>query len=1273
LVFRVAIAVFSIALSLFAGTPPSGFTEFPVAASLNQPTAFAFAPDGRIFVCEQGGALRVIKNSSLLQTPFLTVQVDSTVERGLLGVAVDPQFASNGFVYIYYTMGTVTPPRNRVSRFTANGDVAIPGSETVLLELDDLNDSPTHNGGALRFGPDGKLYIAVGENGVGANAQLLTNLLGKMLRMNKDGTIPSDNPNLGTTGKNRLIWAYGLRNPFTFNFDPRTGQMFINDVGQSLWEEVNLGAAGANYGWPDTEGATADPEFVSPYYAYPHTYGFFPGCAIAGGAFYNPQNPTFPAPYLGRYFFADLCGGWIVSINPQDGASPSLFLSDAESPVAIEVSPDGDLYYLERGTGGSTGAVKRIRSTSPQAPAIVVQPEDIQAFAGASATFSVAAAPQPLTYQWRRNGVNIPGATSATYTLTGVQLSDSLSTFSVLVTNSLGSVASEGAVLTVLSATPPTAVILSPAEGSLFKAGDTITFAATAEDQFDNVIQPSTFRWRVDYITGSATRPFVQEFTGPGGSFSVPAVTPYTLPDVYFLIYLTVTDSQGLPATVVRRVDPRVSQFTFTSSHPGVQLTLDGQPFTPPRTVSSVVGLTRPIGASTQENAGVRHNFVSWSDGGAATHNITVSETPASYAAVFAQQFLLTTGANPANGGTVTAGGWFNSGTTHSVSATPAAGYRFTGFTGDLTGASPQNIVMNTPRTVTANFACVASLSAPSLSAGAAGGGAAVAVTTGAGCSWSATGLPDWIHLNSGSPAVGSGTVTFILQPNSSGASRMATLTISGEPFTVTQAAASTQCAFQLSATSGSVAASGGLITVNVTTASNCSWNVVTRDSWVTVVASGSNIGTSAITLSIAANSTAQPRSSQVTIAGETFTVTQPGGSNGGVASGLSFVPMQPCRLVETRHDYNFQGRTAPFGPPLLSGGEARTIVPSLSNVCQIPASAKAYVLNVTLAPFSGVDYVTIWPAGTPRPDVWTVRSPDGQIVANSAIVQAGQNGGIVVYASSPTDLIIDISGYFTDDRTVSTSAYYPMQPCRAIETRALYRPEPGPFGPPTLNAGERRSYRLPASPHCQVPAGAKAYTLMITAVPPASLPFLTAWPTGGEQPNVSTLNSPAGRVIANSVIVPASADGSIDVRALDRTDILVDITGYFASDDGVRGLFYFPVTQCRAYDSQTQLILQDDSVRTIAVPSAPQCSAIPSNAQAYALNVTALPAGSPMPFLTVYATGAPRPNSSILNAFEGQIMTNSAVVPAGMNGAIDVYAFRRTHVVVEVSGYFLR
>jgi glucose/arabinose dehydrogenase len=344
------LALTTIAPLAKAATVPTGFTDAVVASGLNNPTAMALAPDGRIFVCQQGGALRVIKNGVLLATPFLTVPVDATGERGLLGVAFDPNFVSNQLVYIYYTATTPTI-HNRLSRFTASGDVALAGSETIIMELPNLSTATNHNGGAIHFGPDGLLYIAVGDNANGANAQSLATRLGKMLRITSTGAIPTNNPFFNTaTGDNRAIWALGVRNPFTFSFQNGTGRMFINDVGQNVWEEINDGIAGSNYGWPTCEGFCnpPNPSFRDPIFAYQNDAST---CAITGGAFYNPTINQFPAQFVGNYFFADFCGGWIRRLDPANGNAVSDFATGVSLPVDLKVSPDGFLYYLARGAG----------------------------------------------------------------------------------------------------------------------------------------------------------------------------------------------------------------------------------------------------------------------------------------------------------------------------------------------------------------------------------------------------------------------------------------------------------------------------------------------------------------------------------------------------------------------------------------------------------------------------------------------------------------------------------------------------------------------------------------------------------------------------------------------------------------------------------------------------------------------------------------------------------------------------------------------------------
>ncbi|MFN0279311.1 MAG: PQQ-dependent sugar dehydrogenase [Pyrinomonadaceae bacterium] len=373
--------------SIAGGTYPPGFTETVIVSGLTRPTAFAIHPDGRIFFLQQTGEVRVIKNGALLPTPFTTIAVNypNGSERGLLGVAFDPDYATNRYVYFYYTSPTPSI-HNRVSRFTAdiaNEDVAVAGSEVAILDLENLNTT-IHNGGAIHFGTDGKLYVGVGDNNVPANSQSVANRLGKVLRINSDGTIPADNPtsfpNVAATpdGVNRAIWALGLRNPFTFNIQPGTGRIYFNDVGLGTWEEVNNGTAGANYGWSTCEGACGTSGMTNPAYQFSSS-GIGNGeCAVAGGAFYNPSNVMFPASYVGKYFFTDFCAGWIKYIDPANlpeaGSALTFGSNLGFGFVDVQVHHEGSLYYLSRNTSPNAGYLVRVEYPAGFTPTATASP-----------------------------------------------------------------------------------------------------------------------------------------------------------------------------------------------------------------------------------------------------------------------------------------------------------------------------------------------------------------------------------------------------------------------------------------------------------------------------------------------------------------------------------------------------------------------------------------------------------------------------------------------------------------------------------------------------------------------------------------------------------------------------------------------------------------------------------------------------------------------------------------------------------------------------------
>lgn len=335
---------------------PGQFNRQVLVTGLSAPTAMCQLPDGRILVTQQGGQVAVIKNGVLLPTPFISLTVDDFFERGLLSIVAHPDFANNGFVYMYHTVPAVgtTPAFNRVVRVTAVGDVAQAGSLVQLFRLEALG-AGNHNGGSLQFGRDGMLYVGVGENAVPSNAQSTSNCLGKLLRVSPvDGAPASGNP-FPTSGCPR-IWALGLRNPYTFAVapEPLPSWIFVNDVGQNSFEEVNNVTRGGNYGWPTTEGFHSNPSFLQPVVSYSHDVGN----VITGGTFYYaPPGAAFPFPaqYQGQYFFADFGGSWVASVAP--GALPTTytgaptFATDTDSPVDLEVTADGDLLVLSYSQG----------------------------------------------------------------------------------------------------------------------------------------------------------------------------------------------------------------------------------------------------------------------------------------------------------------------------------------------------------------------------------------------------------------------------------------------------------------------------------------------------------------------------------------------------------------------------------------------------------------------------------------------------------------------------------------------------------------------------------------------------------------------------------------------------------------------------------------------------------------------------------------------------------------------------------------------------------
>ncbi len=327
-----------------------GVVEQVVADSLDSPVSMAIAPDGRVFVCEQGGRLRVVRGGRLLARAFVTVPTTAFQEEGLLGVAFDPQFARTKRVFVCYT--ALTPTRhNVIAAYVAREDTAA-GEGTIIYEFD-THAEHLHVGGALRFGRDGTLYAASGQSGDGTRSHSLASTAGKIVRILPDGRIPRDNPfPAETRGRNAAIWARGLRNPFAFDIHPRTGRMLVNDVGGDRYEEVNEGRRGADYGWPVAEGPIRQPPFEDPLYVYEHD----DGCAVTGGTFYAPAKAALGEEWKDGYFFSDYCANEIRWLSPGNPTRLVRFgRTSVAGPVDLRVAADGALWYLARGNSAPTG------------------------------------------------------------------------------------------------------------------------------------------------------------------------------------------------------------------------------------------------------------------------------------------------------------------------------------------------------------------------------------------------------------------------------------------------------------------------------------------------------------------------------------------------------------------------------------------------------------------------------------------------------------------------------------------------------------------------------------------------------------------------------------------------------------------------------------------------------------------------------------------------------------------------------------------------------
>jgi uncharacterized repeat protein (TIGR01451 family) len=427
------------------------------------------------------------------------------------------------------------------------------------------------------------------------------------------------------------------------------------------------------------------------------------------------------------------------------------------------------------------------------------------------------------------------------------------------------------------------------------------------------------------------------------------------------------------------------------------------------------------------------------------------------------------------------------------------------------------------------------------------------------------------------------------------------------------------------------------------------------------VLGGGTSYPAITVTVNVGA-SAASPQVNSVSVSGGGSATATAADSTMIVIAGpaLRFVPVPPCRVADTRL------AAGPFGAPALAAGISRDFVLPAGPCAGIPANASAYSLNLTVVPLGGLGFLSVWPAGQPQPVVSTLNSTDGRVKANAAIVPAGVSGAITVFATNSTHLIIDINGYFVPAIGVQNLAFYPVTPCRVADTRLTT----GTFGGPALAPLVPRNIPVSASP-CGIPATAQAYAVNMTVVPFSGLGYLATWPAGSPRPLVSTLNDTTGTVVANAAIVPAGVNGAITVFATDATHLIVDINGYFAPP-GAGSLDFFTATPCRIVDTRLAgpnggPVMGAGQTRSFLVPSS--ACGIPATAKAYSLNATVVPTTS-LGFLTLWGSGV-FPLASTLNATDGTIVANAALVPAGASGAVTAFTTHQSHLILDINGYF--
>ncbi|MFD1605624.1 PQQ-dependent sugar dehydrogenase [Flavobacterium artemisiae] len=576
--------------------------------------------DGRIFIAERGGIVKVFQNNAVSTVFTVTTVTDN--EQGLLGLTLHPDFAANGYIYVFYSITNAGVIRHRIERVKIDNNNQVVNRQEILL-LEPIGGG-FHNGGDLKFF-NGFLYITVGDSQLNTNAQDLDTYKGKILRVTEDGQPAPGNPFYGSGSVQRQsIWVYGFRNPWRLVPNVAANKLFVLDVGTS-WEEINeiSNPTIRNYAWGHPQGGdgkqTETNLFTNPIF----TYGTGTiGNALTNGVLYNPTISRYPN-LQGKFIIKDYVRTEIRSFDPNvaDPVSTVFFDAPQQYALGMMLGNDGYIYYCSY---GNNGALIKLDYIETAAPTIVNHPVSQSIMETNPVTFTVSASGTGLTYQWQFNNVNINGATAASYTIPNVTNANA-GAYRVIVTNTAGNVTSNPATLTVTPfSNAPTVSIISPLPSLKWNADDLVHFEASATDVEDGTLPASAFSWSIDL--------FHEDIPGaghshPGGSPQGVKSGDFTAsnqgektPNVWYRFTVKVTDSNGLTATAFVDIKPNLVDVTAASSPVPLNLEFNQKPVTAPSTKQVVANAAlQTLNAPTPQYIGnIRYDFDHWGQGGAA-------------------------------------------------------------------------------------------------------------------------------------------------------------------------------------------------------------------------------------------------------------------------------------------------------------------------------------------------------------------------------------------------------------------------------------------------------------------------------------------------------------------------------------------------------------------------------------------------------------------------------------------------------------------------------